>query len=64
MQDDLDRVVSVLSLCPDCAECPAVTIHADGTVTIGEPPELVTLTKGQWNVLVRAVREGRLTEAG
>lgn len=33
----------VHSLCPACTACPAVAIYEDGTVTIGEAPNLVKL---------------------
>lgn len=46
----------VFSLCPECSECPEVVFHGDGTVSIGEDPEVVTLEPRQWNELVRLIR--------
>ena len=51
------------SLCPECTACPEVTILEDGKVSIGEAPNLVTLTREEWNVLVRLVRSGAVTES-
>ncbi len=51
------------SLCPACSECPAVEIYEDGTVRIGEAPNIVTLGRAEWNELVRAVKTGALGEA-
>jgi hypothetical protein len=50
------------SLCPDCDACPTVEMRDDGTVTIGEAPHVAILTAAQWNVLVKGVRQGALTE--
>jgi sarcosine oxidase delta subunit len=50
------------NLCPDCERCPTVEFRADGTVAIGEPPNVTTLSGAQWNELVNAVRCGVLTE--
>jgi hypothetical protein len=52
----------IVSLCPACSSCPAVEIREDGTVRIGEEPNIVTLARAQWNELVRAVKQGRLDE--
>ncbi len=52
----------VYSLCPNCSACPAVEIYDGGTVRIGEPPNIVTLERHEWNELVKAVRTGALTE--
>ncbi len=48
------------SLCPACTECPTVEIQDDGSVRIGEAPNLVTLRREEWNELVRGVRSGAL----
>ena len=50
------------SLCPACSECPAVEIYDDGTVRIGETPNIVTLGRAEWNELVKAVKSGALSE--
>jgi hypothetical protein len=52
----------VVSLCPACSECPAVAIYDTDEVRIGEARNIVTLTAAEWNELVRAVRDGVLTE--
>ncbi|MCI0432249.1 MAG: hypothetical protein L0271_01175 [Gemmatimonadetes bacterium] len=52
----------VYTLCPDCTECPEVRVHEDGTVTIGEAANLVTLRSREWNELVRLIRSGALDE--
>ncbi|MEX2156889.1 MAG: hypothetical protein WD773_08620 [Gemmatimonadales bacterium] len=51
------------SLCPACSECPSVEIY-DGTVRIGEVPNLVTLRREEWNELVNAIKSGQLAEIG
>ncbi len=51
------------SLCPACSECPTVEIYEDGTVRIGEAPNIATLGPAEWNELVRAVKTGALGEA-
>lgn len=50
------------SLCPACDACPAVEVTDDGTVRIGEAPNIVTLEAAAWNELVRAVKSGTLGE--
>jgi len=50
------------SLCPDCSECPAVEVYDDGSVRIGEAPNLVTLNRAAWNELVGAIKRGELAE--
>ena len=57
-----DAPKQVHSLCPDSSECPAVEIDGDGTVHVGEAPNLVTLKRAEWNELVRAIRRGELAE--
>ena len=52
----------VYSLCPNCSACPAVEIHENGTVRIGEAPNIVTLAGREWNELVKAIRSGALGE--
>lgn len=51
-----------VSLCPACDACPAVEIYDDGTVRVGEEPNIATLSPAEWNELVRAVKRGDLTE--
>ena len=51
------------SLCPNCDACPEVVI-ADETVLIGEEGNQVRLSSAEWDVLVTAVREGRLERTG
>ncbi len=50
------------SLCPQCSECPAVEVYEDGYVTIGEAPNLVTLSRVEWNELVQGIKSGKLVE--
>jgi hypothetical protein len=50
------------SLCPACSECPTVEIYADGTVRIGEPPNIAILARPEWNELVRAIKSDTLAE--
>lgn len=49
------------SLCPECTACPELTFLEDGRVTIGEVPNIVTLTRDEWNVLVRLIQSGVVT---
>ncbi len=51
------------SLCPSCDACPEVVISED-SVVIGEDGNQVRLSTGEWNVLVAAVKEGRLQTVG
>ena len=50
------------TLCPECTACPQVTFLADDKVSIGEAPNLVTLEREEWNVLVRLIRTGVVEE--
>lgn len=50
------------SLCPECSACPEVSFLDDGTVTIGEAQNLVTLHRDEWNILVRLIRSGTVEE--
>jgi len=50
------------SLCPQCSECPAVEVYEDGHVTIGEAPNLTSLSRTEWNELVRGITTGKLSE--
>jgi hypothetical protein len=52
----------IVSLCPACSACPSVEIHGDGTVRIGEAPNVATLGPAEWNELVRAIKSGALAE--
>lgn len=54
-------MTKIVSLCPACAQCPAVELR-DHEVTIGEGANLVRLTVDEWNVLVRAIKQGDLDE--
>ena len=49
------------SLCTECEHCPEIMIDAEG-VRIGEPGNLVRLTRAEWNRLVALVRQGALGE--
>ena len=49
-----------VSLCPMCDHCPEVNLVGD-EVRIGEAGNLVVLKKDEWNVLVDAIKLGRLT---
>jgi len=48
-----------VSLCPACTACPEVEIGRD-EVRIGEPGNLVTLKREEWNVLVELIQSGEL----
>ena len=50
----------IVSLCPACDACPAVEV-SDETVRIGEPGNRVTLGRAEWNALVEAILQGRLS---
>ena len=47
------------SLCPNCDACPEVVVSSD-SILIGEEGNQVRLSPGEWNVLVAAVKEGKL----
>ena len=49
-----------MSLCPMCDHCPEVVLVAD-EVRIGEAGNLVVLKRDEWNVLVEAIKSGRLS---
>jgi hypothetical protein len=49
-----------VSLCPMCDHCPEVVLVGD-EVQIGEAGTLVVLKKAEWNVLVDAIKSGRLS---
>jgi len=51
------------SLCPNCDACPEVVISGD-SVLIGEEGNQARLSASEWNVLVEAVKEGRLQAVG
>src|SRR5439155_11715646 len=48
-----------VSLCPACTACPEVVMEGD-TIRIGEDANVVVLKKAEWNVLVDAIKSGRL----
>lgn len=48
-----------ISLCPACDACPEVVLEGS-EVRIGEPGNLVVLTKKEWNELVQLIQSGRL----
>jgi hypothetical protein len=50
-----------VSLCPMCDHCPEVALVGD-EVQIGEAGNLVVLKKAEWNVLVEAIKSGRLSK--
>ncbi|HYY05646.1 MAG TPA: hypothetical protein VE997_03660 [Candidatus Limnocylindria bacterium] len=50
-----------LSLCPACDACPSVEVD-EREVRIGETGNLVKLRPAEWNVLVRYIKAGALTE--
>jgi hypothetical protein len=51
----------IVSLCPACDACPVVEVY-DETVRIGEASNQVTLSKAEWNALVEAITQRKLTE--
>lgn len=48
-----------VSLCPACTACPEVVMEGD-TIRIGEDTNVVVLKKAEWNVLVDAIKSGRV----
>lgn len=50
-----------VSLCPSCEACPSVEVD-EHEVRIGEEGNLAKLTAAEWNVLVRLIKAGELTE--
>jgi len=50
----------IVSLCPACDACPVVEV-SDETVRIGEAGNQVTLGRAEWNALVEAILQGRLS---
>jgi hypothetical protein len=56
--EEMDKRVS---LCPMCDHCPEVALVGDH-VQIGEAGNLVVLKKAEWNVLVDAIKSGRLSK--
>jgi len=48
-----------VSLCPACTACPGLVMEGD-TTRIGEDTNVVVLKKAEWNVLVDAIKSGRL----
>ncbi len=52
---------SRISLCPACDACPEVVVEGS-EVRIGEPGNLVVLTKKEWNELVQLIQSGRLAQ--
>jgi MerR family transcriptional regulator, copper efflux regulator len=55
------RMEKRVSLCPMCDHCPEVALVGD-EVQIGEAGNLVVLKKAEWNVLVDAIKSGRLSK--
>lgn len=55
----MEEPIQIMSLCPSCSECPAVEVFED-RVRIGEGKNSVTLGKAEWNLLVEAIRAGKL----
>jgi hypothetical protein len=51
----------IVSLCPACDACPAVEVYEE-TVLIGEANNEVVLAKAEWNALVDAVLQKKLTK--
>lgn len=54
-------MTKIFTLCPACTACPTVEID-DHEVRIGEGDNLVRLTPAEWNVFVRAIKDGELRE--
>ena len=48
-----------VSLCPACTACPALVMEGD-TTRIGADTNVIVLKKAEWNVLVDAIKSGRL----
>lgn len=57
-----DREIQRAVLCECGDACPEVIV-TDEAVTIGEFDNTVRLTREEWNILVRKVKAGELTEA-
>jgi len=51
----------IVSLCPACDACPVVEVYEEG-VRIGEANNRVSLAKAEWNALVEAILESKLTK--
>ncbi len=51
----------IVSLCPACDACPVVEVYEEG-VRIGEANNQVNLAKAEWNALVEAILESKLTK--
>ena len=49
----------VVSLCPQCTNCPEVVVEGD-TIRIGEDANTAVLKKEEWNVLVDLIQSGQL----
>jgi hypothetical protein len=49
----------VVSLCPQCTNCPEVVIDGDN-VRIGENANTTVLKKEEWNILVNLIQSGQL----
>ena len=49
----------VMSLCPQCTNCPEVVIDGD-QVRIGEDANTAVLKTEEWNVLVDLIQSGQL----
>jgi len=56
-----DEMEKRVSLCPMCDHCPEVALVGD-EIQIGEKGDLVVLKKDEWNVLVEAIKSGRLSK--
>jgi len=54
-------MVTSMTLCPGCDACPSVEMD-EREVRIGESDNVVKLTPAEWNVLVRAIKAGELSE--
>ena len=46
-------------LCGSCSSCPAVEVEKD-KVRIGENKNMVTLTREEWNIMIRKIQAGEL----
>ena len=55
------EVKQIVSLCPACDACPVVEVYEE-TVRIGEANNQVTLSRAEWNTLVEAITERKLTK--
>jgi len=58
-KEERGEIMEKIYLC-GAGGCPAVILHDDGTVEIGEGNNTCKLTASEWNELVRLIKEGKI----